>query len=163
MAPSKIPVRNLTSVHQRYIREIIGLAEKAYGKGEVPVGAVIVDKSGRIIGRGYNQTHSKKDGLQHAELVAIRSAQARLGDWRLENTSMYVTLEPCLMCLGAIGNARIRNLYYLLPDLLFGSVESKLTKRKVKQLFPKLNVKRLPEGQTVQRMMKDFFNDLRTK
>jgi len=149
--------------HKPYIEEIIKLAGKAYKKKEVPVGAVIVDRQGKVAGRGYNQTHAKKDGLAHAELLAIRSSQKKMGDWRLEGASIYITLEPCLMCLGAIGNARIKNLYYLLPDPLFGSVESKLSKQKVKQLFPKLSVRKLPESVAVRRMMKDFFKGLRKK
>jgi len=138
-------------------------ARKAGLKNEVPIGAVIINKSGGVIGRGYNQTHIKKDGLQHAELVAIRQAQKKLGDWRLDGASLYVTVEPCLMCLGAIGNARIKNVYYVLADQLFGSVESKLTQGQVAKIFPKLNCRKMPDDGTVAELMKEFFKKMRKK
>ncbi|MDD5606044.1 MAG: nucleoside deaminase [Patescibacteria group bacterium] len=146
---------------QKYRDEILRLARKAYSANEVPVGAIVVDGDGTIIGRGFNQTHTKKDGLRHAELVAIRMAQRKVGDWRLEKASIYITLEPCLMCLGAIGNARIKNLYYILSDPLFGSVASKLTKAKVRQLFPGLNIEKLSGGTEVGQLMREFFKKLR--
>ena len=99
----------------------------------------------------------------HAELVAIRQAQKKLGDWRLDGTSLYVTVEPCLMCLGAIGNARVGNVYYLLADPLFGSVESKLTKSQVRKMFPKLKCQKLKDDGEVARLMKGFFQDLRKR
>lgn len=149
--------------HPKYITEILRLARKALANKEVPIGAVVVDREGKIVGRGYNQTHAKKDGLMHAELVALRQAQKKLKDWRLEGTSMYVTLEPCLMCLGALGNARVKNVYYLLADPLFGSLESKLSKTQVQKLFPKLHCQKLKDDDTVAGLMKDFFRDLRKR
>jgi tRNA(adenine34) deaminase len=145
----------------KYYSEILRLARRAAVRNEVPIGAIVVDKSGRIVGRGYNQTHAKKDGLQHAELVAIRRAQKVLGDWRLEAMEVYVTVEPCLMCLGAIGNARIKKVSYVLADPLFGSVESKLSRHRVARMFPGLVCQKLKDDGTVAELMRGFFKELR--
>ena len=87
------------------------LADEAAAEGEIPVGAVIVDREGRIIGRGRNRRESG-DPLGHAELYAIREASQAIGDWRLEGTTMFVTLEPCAMCAGALVNARVERLVF---------------------------------------------------
>ena len=131
--------------------------------GEVPIGAIIVDPTGRIIGRGANRTHTKKDGLMHAELIALRQAQKNRGDWRLEDCEVYITLEPCLMCLGALGSARVKRIYYLLPDPLFGSVESKLSAKDISRMFPKLKTERLAGGEAVSSLMQEFFKSLRNR
>ncbi len=99
-------------------------AKKAFDKGEVPVGAVVVSSSGEVLGKGHNLKESTKDPTSHAEIVAIREAVKRLGDWRLEGCSLFVTLEPCLMCCGAIIQARIAKLFYGARDPKFGAVES---------------------------------------
>src|SRR6185436_17502071 len=91
------------------------LAEEAAAEGEIPVGAVVVDREGKIIGRGRNRRQSG-DPLGHAELFAIREAAAAIGDWRLEGTTMCVTLEPCAMCAGALVNARVGRLVFAAPD-----------------------------------------------
>ena len=90
----------------KYMREAIRQAKKAYSLEETPIGCVIV-QNGIIIGRGYNRRNTDKNPLAHAELTAIRKASRRTGDWRLEGCTMYVTLEPCQMCAGAIVQARI--------------------------------------------------------
>src|SRR5881394_4527144 len=94
-----------------WMNEALALAEEAVADGEIPVGAVIVDREGRIIGRGRNRRESG-DPLGHAELYAIREAALALGDWRLERTTMCVTLEPCAMCAGALVNARVEKLIF---------------------------------------------------
>ena len=91
---------------ENFMREAIRLAKKAYRKEETPIGCVIVH-DGRIIGRGYNRRDRQKRVLAHAEIFAIEQASKRLGDWRLEDCTLYVTLEPCPMCAGAIVQARI--------------------------------------------------------
>ena len=91
---------------ERYMKEAIRQAKKAAAIGEVPIGCVIVYE-GKIIARGYNRRKTDKNTLAHAELQAIKRASKRLGDWRLEGCSMYVTLEPCQMCAGALVQARI--------------------------------------------------------
>ena len=105
---------------EKYMKEAKKQAMKAYALGEVPIGCVIVYED-KIIARGYNRRNTDKNTLSHAELNAIRKASRKLGDWRLEGCTMYVTLEPCPMCAGAIINARIRTVYYGAPDPKAGS------------------------------------------
>lgn len=97
----------------------VNLAETAAEKGEVPVGCVIIDENGRVIGRGHNSREEKKSALGHAEISAIDEACKAKGDWRLSGCTIYVTLEPCPMCAGAIINARI-------PRVVFGAREENL-------------------------------------
>ena len=99
-------------------------AQKARLKGEVPVGAVIVDEQGRIIGRGFNQSISGHDPTAHAEIVALREAGQHRCNYRLNGVTLYVTLEPCAMCLGAMVQARIKRLVYGAPDPKGGAVSS---------------------------------------
>lgn len=91
---------------EKYMKDAYRQAKKAYALGEVPIGCVIVHE-GRVIGRGYNRRNTDKSALAHAELTAIKRAGKVIGDWRLEECTMYVTLEPCQMCAGAIVQARI--------------------------------------------------------
>lgn len=102
------------------MRMALEQAEQARRLGEVPVGCVIV-KDGQIIGRGYNRRETDRTVLGHAELMAIRQAEQALGDWRLTGCTLYVTLEPCPMCAGAILNARIRRVYYGARDEVMGA------------------------------------------
>ena len=99
----------------QWMDEAFALAEEAAAEGEIPVGAVIVDREGRLIGRGRNRRESG-DPLGHAELFAIREAAIAIGDWRLEGTTMLVTLEPCAMCAGALVNARVDRLVFAAYD-----------------------------------------------
>ena len=93
-------------VHEKYMKEALRQARKAEKLGEVPIGCVIV-KDDEIVGRGYNRRNTDKSTLSHAEISAIKKASKRLGDWRLEGCTLYVTLEPCQMCAGAIVQARV--------------------------------------------------------
>lgn len=94
-------------INEQYMKEALKQARKAYRLGEVPIGCVIVYQD-KIIGRGYNRRNTKKTTLAHAELTAIERASKVMGDWRLEDCTMYITLEPCPMCAGAIVQARIK-------------------------------------------------------
>ena len=94
----------------KFMKEAIKEAKKAYGKLEVPIGAVIV-KDGKIIARGHNQKEEKADTTMHAEIIAIKKASKKIGAWRLNGCEMYITLEPCPMCAGAIINARLDKIY----------------------------------------------------
>ena len=105
------------STDETFMREALRQAKKAYGKMETPIGCVIVWE-GKIIARGYNKRNEKKNTLAHAEISAIHKASKVLGDWRLEGCTMYVTLEPCQMCAGAIVQARI-------PKVVIGSMNPK--------------------------------------
>ena len=95
-----------------YMRRALELARKSLETGDVPVGCVIADREGRIVGEGWNRREADGDALAHAECVAIRDACARRGGWNLHGCRLYVTLEPCAMCAGAILNARIERVYY---------------------------------------------------
>ena len=101
----------------KYMREAIRQAKKAYQNGDVPIGCVIVYED-KIIGRGYNRRNKDKTTLAHAEILAIKKASKIMGDWRLEECRMYVTLEPCQMCAGAILQARI-------PEVVIGCMNPK--------------------------------------
>ncbi len=95
----------------KFMEEAIRLAKKANSKKEVPIGAVIV-RNDKIISRGFNKREKSKNALNHAEIIAINKACKKLKEWRLENCTLYVTLEPCPMCAGAIANARIKKIFY---------------------------------------------------
>jgi len=103
--------------HEHYMSFALELAREAAANGEVPVGAVVVGPDGEILGRGRNRRQESGDATAHAEIEAIREACAVLGDWRLEGCTLYVTLEPCPMCAGAVINARV-------PVVVFGAREA---------------------------------------
>ncbi len=108
---------NKRDIHEKYMREAMRQAKKAAALGEVPIGCVIVH-DGKIIGRGYNRRNTDKSTLSHAEITAIKKASKALGDWRLEDCTLYVTLEPCQMCAGAIVQARV-------PEVIIGCMNPK--------------------------------------
>ncbi len=105
---------------ERWMAAAMNLAYTAYENGEVPIGCLIV-KDGAIIGRGYNQVEMLQDATAHAEILAIGSAAGKLENWRLEQATLYVTLEPCPMCAGAILNARVARVVFASPDSRFGA------------------------------------------
>ena len=102
---------------EKYMKQALRLAKKAMDSGDVPIGCLIV-YDGKVIARGYNRRNKEKQSLAHAELIAIRKASKVIGDWRLEECKMYVTLEPCQMCAGAIVQARI-------PEVVIGCMNPK--------------------------------------
>ncbi len=108
---------------KKFMHEALELAKQAAAMGEVPVGAVIV-KDGQIIARGKNEREKKQNALSHAEIEAINAACNALGSWRLDDCEMYVTLEPCPMCAGAIINSRIKTLIFAAFDQKAGSIDS---------------------------------------
>lgn len=110
-------------MNKDFMKEAINLAKAAAAEGEVPVGAVIV-KDGKIIARGKNEREKKQNALSHAEIEAINSACEALGSWRLDGCELYVTLEPCPMCTGAIINSRIKTLIFGAFDAKMGCVDS---------------------------------------
>ena len=121
MKPS--PQASSTSVDEQFMRRALSLARIAAEHGEVPVGAVLVSE-GEVIGEGWNQPIGANDPSAHAEIVALRQAAARLGNYRLPGTTLYVTLEPCVMCAGAIIHARVKRLVYAAPDPKTGAAGS---------------------------------------
>tara|TARA_X000000368_G_scaffold5364_1_gene4122 strand:- start:478 stop:945 length:468 start_codon:yes stop_codon:yes gene_type:complete len=106
-------------INDKWMQEAYRLAIKSYDCDEVPVGCVII-KDNQIIGKGHNEVEKLTDSTAHAEMIAITSASNHNNDWRLTNTSIYVTKEPCIMCYGAILNSRIENLYYGVEDSKLG-------------------------------------------
>lgn len=109
--------------HIPYMKEALAEAEKAYLLGEVPVGAIVVLK-GEIIGRGHNLRETLQDSSAHAEIIALRQAASHLGDWRLNGATIYVTIEPCPMCAGALLQFRVETLIYGAKDPKAGAVDS---------------------------------------
>lgn len=115
----------MTAMDREYYMDLaLELARKAYDAGEIPVGCVITDASGEVIGRGYNTREETHDATQHAEMEAIREACRSVGDWRLSGCTLYVTLEPCPMCAGGIINSRIPTVVYGAKDENTGSCGS---------------------------------------
>jgi len=144
--------------HEFYMSLAYEEALKAQAHGEVPVGAVVV-KNGEIVSRAYNQKEQTQNALSHAEILAISSASSALKTWRLEECSIYVTLEPCLMCRGAIESARISNLIYACKDLKSGDI---YLQEKDKNHRKKMNVVSGVMQETCSMLIKDFFKNLRT-
>ena len=149
-------------IHEKYMKDAIRQAKKAAALGEVPIGCVIVH-DGQVIGRGYNRRNTDKSTLAHAEITAIKRASKKLGDWRLEDCTLYVTLEPCQMCAGAIVQARI-------PEVMIGCMNPKAgCAGSIYNLLqePAFNhqvslFKGVLEEECSQ-MLKDFFRSLRTR
>ena len=108
---------------ERFMRAAIGEAHAAFDEGEVPIGAVIV-RGGRIVGRGHNQREGLNDPTAHAEMIALTAAASAVGSWRLDDCTIYVTLEPCAMCAGALVLSRIQRLVYGPTDPKAGACES---------------------------------------
>lgn len=146
---------------ERFMREALTLASEAARQGEVPVGAVVV-RGDEIVGRGYNRREGAKNALAHAELMAIDDACRRLGGWRLWQCDLYVTLEPCPMCAGAIINSRIQNVYYGAKDQKAGSVGS-LTNLFELQYNHKPTVVSGVLEEECSAILSDFFKKLREK
>ncbi len=148
-------------MNEKYMREAIKLAKKAYEIDEVPVGAVVV-KDGKIIGRGYNKRETSNQSIMHAEIIAIQKACKKLKSWRLDDCDIYVTLEPCLMCAGAIFQSRIKNIYYGAYDPKAGVIESKT---KIFDIdFPhKVSVKGGILEEDSKKLLKTFFKELRSR
>ena len=145
---------------EKFMKEALKEAKKAYEKLEVPVGAVIV-KDGKIIARGHNLKETKKDTTKHAEIIAIEKASKKLGAWRLLDCEMYVTLEPCSMCAGAMINSRIKKLYIGALDEKTGAVGSVLNLLEDYKFNHNIEVEKGILKEDCEKILKDFFKDLR--
>ena len=147
---------------ENYMELALNEAKKAYEIEEIPVGAIIV-KDGKVISRAYNQKETKSNPIAHAEILAIERASKKLGRWRLDDCDLYVTLEPCPMCAGAIIQARIKNLYIGTMDPKSGACGSVLDLSKDFPFNHKVNtivgIKKLE----CEKILKDFFKQLRNK
>ena len=142
------------------MKEALKEAKKAYKKLEVPVGAVIV-KNGEIIAKGHNLKETKCDTTKHAEIIAIQRASKKLNAWRLEDCEMYVTLEPCTMCAGAIINSRIKKVYIGTEDLKTGACGSILNLFTDYKFNHKVEYEKGIMQKECEKILKDFFKDLR--
>ena len=148
--------------NEKYMKQAIGQAKKAWVLDEVPIGCVIV-YDGKVIGRGYNRRNTDKSTLAHAEIIAIKKASKKIGDWRLEECTMYVTLEPCQMCAGAIVQARI-------PKVVIGSMNPKagccgsiLNLLEEERFNHQVEVERGVLEEECSGMLTNFFRELRKK
>lgn len=147
---------------EKYMKEAIKQAKKASAIGDVPIGCVIVFGD-KIIARGYNQRNKRKTTLAHAELLAIQKASKKLGDWRLEECTMYITLEPCQMCAGAIVQARIPKVVIGAMNPKAGCAGSVLNILQVDLFNHQVEVERGVLKEECSRMMSEFFKNLRKK
>lgn len=143
-----------------YMRLALDLAREAQAAGEVPVGALVVS-SGVVTGRGFNSPIRLADPTAHAEILAIREAAARLGNYRLENSTLYVTLEPCVMCAGALVAARIARLVFGARDLRFGGVRSKFRLADSELLNHRVQITEGVLGDECSLLLQDFFQSRR--
>ncbi|MBR1391224.1 MAG: tRNA adenosine(34) deaminase TadA [Lachnospiraceae bacterium] len=146
--------------HTKYMRAAIREAVKAEKIGEVPIGCVIVQND-KIIARGYNRRKKDRDTLSHAELIAIRKASKKTGDWRLEDCTMYVTLEPCQMCAGAIVQARMKKVVIGCMNPKAGCAGSILNLLQMQEFNHQVEIERGILEEECSRMLTDFFRRLR--
>lgn len=141
---------------QYYMNEAIKESKKAIKKGEVPIGCVVVFEN-KIIGRGYNKKENRNDSTMHAEIIAIKRACHKIKDWRLNKCSIYVTVEPCPMCMGAIKESRIREVICGIRNETYKNINIKLVKS-----F-KINIKYGILEDKILEITKNFFNSIRNR
>ena len=145
---------------EKFMKEALKQAQKAYEQLEVPVGAVIV-KDGKIIARAYNHKEQKQDTTNHAEILAIKKASKKLNSWRLLDCDMYVTLEPCSMCTGALIQSRIRKVYIGALDEKTGACGSVLNLSEDYEFNHKLEIETGILKDECEELLKKFFKELR--
>jgi len=155
-----MPVK-AAEIHKIFMAAALKEAEKAAGKGEVPVGAVVV-KGGAVVARGHNTKESSLDPTAHAEVLAIRRAAGKLKNWRLEGTTLYVTLEPCLMCMGALLQARVERLVFSSFDPKAGACGSVYDVSADLRLNHRIKVESGIMKEESGALLKEFFAKLRT-
>lgn len=151
-----------TNPDEKYMKDAYRQAKKAYALGEVPIGCVIVH-DGKVIGRGYNRRNTDKNTLAHAELTAIRRASKIIGDWRLEDCTMYVTLEPCQMCAGAIVQARIPRVVMACMNPKAGCAGSILNVLDMPEFNHQVETVRGVMEEECAALLKTFFKELRIR
>lgn len=149
-------------IEEKYMKEALKQAKKAAELGEVPIGCVI-EYQGKIIGRGYNRRKIDKNTLSHAELIAIRKAGKKMGDWRLEECTMYVTLEPCQMCSGAIVQARIPTVVIGCSNPKAGCAGSILNILQEPKFNHQVEIVNGVMEEECSKILTDFFKQLRLK
>lgn len=147
---------------ERYMRAAIAEARAAQEAGDVPVGAVVV-RAGRVIGRGHNQRERLQDPTAHAEMIALTAASAEVGSWRLDDCTMYVTLEPCVMCAGALVLARVPRLVYGADDPKAGACRSLYTITTDERLNHSVDVVSGVLAANGASLLREFFADQRSQ
>ena len=147
-------------MHEKYMKLALKEAWKAYDKKEIPVGAVIV-KDDKVIAKAHNLKEIKNDTTKHAEMLAIQKASKKLGCWRLEDCEMYVTLEPCSMCAGALIQSRIKKVYIGTMDYKTGACGSVLNLLSDYKFNHKVEVETGVLADECEKILKDFFKELR--
>ncbi len=147
---------------EKFMKSALKQAQKAYEKEEIPVGAIIV-KDGKIIARAHNNKENKADTTQHAEIIAIQKASKKLNSWRLQDCEMYVTLEPCPMCAGALIQARLKKVYIGTMDEKTGACGSVLNLLEDYTFNHKVEVETGIKQKECEKILKDFFKRLRSK
>lgn len=145
-----------------YMRRALFLAKTAFQEGEVPIGAVIVNESG-IIAEGYNQVELLNDATAHAEMLAITAAENTIDNWRLGDCTLYVTIEPCMMCSGAILLSRIGRIVYGAKDPRMGFMESNYNAVEGLKLYKNVKVENGLMADEAEYLMKEFFKKIRNK
>lgn len=155
-------MRKELTTDEKYMKEALRQAKKAYKMGESPIGCVIVYE-GRIIARGYNRRNTDKSTLSHAEILAIRKAARVVGDWRLEGCTMYVTLEPCQMCAGAIVQARIDRVVMGCRNAKAGCAGSVINLLQMEQFNHQVELTEGVLKEECSALMSGFFRELRER
>lgn len=150
-----------TENHETFMEQALQLAKKASEQNEVPVGALIVSPKGDVIGQGYNLREQSQSATRHAELVAIEQANATTGSWRLEGCTLYVTLEPCPMCAGAIWASRISKVVFGATDPKSGYCQSLHALGEDQRLNHRFEVKSGVLQEQCSNLLKEFFKSLR--
>ena len=156
-------MNDITVIHSdtEGMREALKEAAKAFRLGEIPIGAIICNKQGQIIARAHNLRETTFDATAHAEIIAIEAACRKLDSWYLDQCTLYVTLEPCPMCAGAIIQSRIKNLYYGASDEKTGAVGSVLNLMEDFKFNHIVNVEKGILKNDCENLLKDFFRELR--
>ena len=154
----------MTDPDERYMKEALKQAKKAFDLGEVPIGCVVVrDTDGKIVGRGYNRRNTDKSTLSHAEITAIKKAAKSEGDWRLEDCTIYVTLEPCPMCAGAIVQSRMRRCVFGTESEKSGCAGSILNILEEDRFNHQVEIERGVLREECTKILQAFFKDLRER
>jgi len=153
----------MSEIDENWMYRAIGMAREAAKIGEVPVGAIIIDEKGGILAAASNRTIKNTDPTAHAEILALRIAATRVGNYRLTGTTVYSTIEPCAMCAGALVNARVARLVYGAPDERFGAVESKFRVCDSPELNHRIEITSGILADNCRRLMQEFFQARRQK
>ncbi len=155
-------VTTATEIDKYYMKRALSYAQKAYDRGEIPIGALVVSPQGMVLASAYNKAEESHSQSRHAEIRAIERAGKKLEDWRLEGCTLYVTLEPCLMCMGLICLSRIKRLVYGAQSPLFGY---HIDKETMPRLYTK-HIKGITGGvleEESKRLLEQFFKNTRKK